>query len=135
VLYWTEGLRGEPRVPLDPNGLSDDGGLLAYGVSSAGSDWQEWRVRNVETGEDTGDLLRWTKLTTASWTKDDAGFYYSRYDEPTGEALKEANYYQKLYHHKLGEPQTEDKLIYKRDDEKEWRFPARTDAAVDGLRT
>lgn len=135
LLYWTEGLRGEPRVLLDPNRLSEDGtvaltglevsdngGLLAYGVSSAGSDWQEWRVRNVDTGEDTGDHLRWTKFTAASWTKDGAGFYYSRYDEPTGEALKEANYYQKLYHHRLGDPQTEDTLIYKRDDEKEWRF-------------
>jgi prolyl oligopeptidase len=135
VLYWTEGLRGEPRVLLDPNGLSedgtvaltglevsDDGGLLAYGVSSAGSDWQEWRVRSVDTGEDTCDHLKWIKFTSASWTKDGAGFYYSRLDEPTGEALKEANYYQKLYHHRLGEPQTEDTLIYKRDDEKEWRF-------------
>ena len=135
VLYWTEGLHGEPRVLLDPNGLSedgtvaltgleasDDGGLLAYGVSSAGSDWQEWRVRKVDTGEDLEDHLRWTKFTAASWTKDGAGFYYSRFDEPTGEALKEANYYQKLYYHRLGDPQSEDALIYKRDDEKEWRF-------------
>jgi prolyl oligopeptidase len=135
VFYWTEGLRGEPRVLLDPNGLSedgtvaltgldvsDDGGLLAYGISSAGSDWQEWRVRNVDTCEDTGDLLRWIKFTAASWSKDGAGFYYSRYDEPVGEALKEANYFQKLYYHRLGDSQSDDTLIIKRDDEKEWRF-------------
>ncbi len=135
VLYWTEGLRGEPRMLLDPNGLSedgtvaltglevsDDGGLLAYGISSAGSDWQEWRVRNVDTCEDTGDLLRWIKFTAASWSKDGAGFYYSRFDEPVGEVLKEANYFQKLYYHRLGNPQSDDTLIIKRDDEKEWRF-------------
>ncbi|MBN2334866.1 S9 family peptidase, partial [Candidatus Bathyarchaeota archaeon] len=135
VLLWMEGIEGEPRELLDPNTLSedgtvaltgvsvsDDGMLLAYGVSSAGSDWQEWRIREVETGKDLDDVLRWTKFTEASWTSDGAGFYYSRFDEPSGEALKEANYYQKLFYHRVGDPQTSDSLVYKRDDEKEWRF-------------
>jgi len=135
VLLWMEGPEGEPRTLLDPNTLSEDGTvaltgyevsedgrLLAYGVSAAGSDWQEWRVRVVETGEDLPDHLRWTKFTAAAWTHDNAGFYYSRFDEPRGEALREANYYQKLYYHRVGDPQDADTLVYKRDDEKEWRF-------------
>ena len=135
VLLWLDGPDGEPRTLLDPNTLSEDGTvaltgyevsedgrLLAYGVSAAGSDWQEWRVRVVETGEDLPDHLRWTKFTAAAWTHDNAGFYYSRFDEPRGEALKEANYYQKLYYHRVGDPQDADTLVYKRDDEKEWRF-------------
>ena len=105
VLLWMEGPGGEPRELLDPNKLSEDGTvaltgydvsedgrLLAYGVSSAGSDWQEWRIRLVDTCMDLGDHLMWTKLTAAAWTRDNMGFYYSRYDEPVGEALKEANY-------------------------------------------
>ena len=135
VLLWMEGPDAEPKMLLDPNGLSEDGTialtgydvsedgrLLAYGVSSAGSDWQEWRIREVETGEDLDDHLMWSKFTAAAWTHDNMGFYYSRYDEPVGEALKEANYYQKLYYHRLGDPQSADQLVYKRDDEKEWRF-------------
>ncbi len=135
VLLWMEGADGEPRTLLDPNALSEDGTvaltgydvsedgrLLAYGVSSAGSDWQEWRIRLVETGEDLDDHLKWTKFTDAAWTHDNQGFYYSRFDEPRGEALKEANYYQKLYYHRVGDPQDVDTLVYKRDDEKEWRF-------------
>jgi len=61
----------------------------------------------------------WTKFTAAAWTHDNEGFYYSRFDEPRGEALKEANYYQKLYYHRVGDPQSADGLVYKRDDEKE----------------
>ncbi|MCK4703373.1 S9 family peptidase, partial [Candidatus Bathyarchaeota archaeon] len=135
VLLWMEDPDEEPRELLDPNKLSEDGTvaltgydvsedgrLLAYGVSSAGSDWQEWRIRVVDTGEDMGDHLMWTKFTAAAWTHDNKGFFYSRFDEPRGEALKEANYYQKLYYHRFGDPQSVDELVYKRDDEKEWRF-------------
>ncbi|MCW4049921.1 MAG: prolyl oligopeptidase family serine peptidase [Candidatus Bathyarchaeota archaeon] len=135
VLYYVDGLHGELVTLLDPNllsedgtvaltglGVSRDGEFLAYGVSSAGSDWQEWRIRDVESGKDMDDHLEWIKFTEASWTLDDNGFYYSRFDEPKGDVLKEANYYQKLYYHRLGDPQSEDKLVYKRDDEKEWRF-------------
>jgi prolyl oligopeptidase len=125
-----------PRVLLDPNtlskdgtvalsgyALSDDGKYLAYGLSSAGSDWQEWKVRDVETGEDRDDLLKWVKFSGAAWTKDNAGIFYSRYDEPKeGTEFVGANYFQKLYYHKLGTPQSDDVLIYERPDEKEWGF-------------
>ena len=136
VLYVADGLDAEPRELLDPNKLSedgtvaltgyessDDGRLLAYGLATAGSDWQEWRVRDVETGKDLEDHLQWVKFSGVSWTPDGKGFYYSRYDEPSAETkLTGTNYYQKLFYHKIGTPQSEDRLIYKRDDEKEWGF-------------
>ncbi|QUV82838.1 S9 family peptidase [Chloracidobacterium sp. D] len=126
----------QARVLLDPNTLSadgtvaltnyavsDDGKLLAYGLATAGSDWNEWRVRNVETGEDLPDRLQWVKFSGASWTKDGRGFFYSRYDEPKeGNLLQSTNYYQKLYYHRVGTPQSADELVYERRDHKEWGF-------------
>jgi len=139
VLYVADSLAEEPRVLLDPNTLSkdgtvalaglavsDDGRLLAYGLSVAGSDWVEYKVRRVDTGEDLPDHLKWIKFSGASWTKDARGFYYSRYDEPADPAkLESVNYFQKLYYHRLGTPQSEDRLIYHRPDEKEWGFEGR----------
>jgi len=136
VLYVADALDAEPRVLLDPNtlskegtvaltgyDLSDDGKLLAYGLAKAGSDWQAWRVRDVDTGKERDDLVEWVKFSGASWAHDGSGFFYSRYDEPkAGEALTGQNFYQKLYFHKLGTPQTDDKLIYERKDHKEWGF-------------
>ena len=136
VLYTLNSLDAEPRVLLDPNKLSEDGtvalsGLsisedgawMAYGLSTSGSDWQEWRVRSIETGEDTSDRLQWIKFSGASWTHDHKGFFYSRYDEPNEKTkLEDANYFQKLYYHRLGTDQAEDSLIYDRADHKEWGF-------------
>jgi prolyl oligopeptidase len=136
VLLVAESLKAEPRVLLDPNTLSadgtvalvghavsDDGKLLAYGTSASGSDWMEWRVRDVDTGKDLPDLLKWVKFSGASWTKDGKGFYYSRYDEPKqGTMLRDTNYFHKLYYHRLGAPQSEDKLIFERPDNKELGF-------------
>ena len=136
VLYWTTSLTGEGKLLLDPNKLSadgtvalsgvafsDDGKLMAYGLSASGSDWQEWRVREVETGKDLPDVIRWVKFSSASWTKDGRGFFYSRYDEPNEKTrLQDANYFQKLYYHRLGTSQSEDILIYNRNDQKEWGF-------------
>lgn len=136
VLYTLKTLDGEPKVLLDPNKLSADGTvalsglsisengkLLAYGLSSSGSDWQEWKVRDVETTEDLPDHLKWIKFSGASWTNDNQGFFYSRYDEPNEKTkLEDVNYYQKLYYHKLGTSQSEDTLIYQRPDQKEWGF-------------
>ncbi len=136
VLYTLKSLDGEPKVLLDPNKLSEDGTvalsglsisengkLLAYALSSSGSDWQEWKVRDVETTEDLPDHLKWIKFSGASWTNDNQGFFYSRYDEPNEKTkLEDVNYYQKLFYHKLGTSQSEDTLIYQRPDQKEWGF-------------
>ncbi|MDQ5850717.1 MAG: S9 family peptidase, partial [Chloroflexota bacterium] len=136
VLFWMESLGAEPRVLLDPNQLSEDGTvaltgyaasedgrLLAYGLSASGSDWQEWRVRAVDSGDDREDHLKWVKFSGASWTHDHQGFFYSRYDEPVeGEAYKGANYFHKLYYHRLGTPQAADELVYERPDHEDWGF-------------
>jgi prolyl oligopeptidase len=136
VLLVAESLNAEPRVLLDPNTLSsdgtvalsgtsitDDGKLMAYGTAVSGSDWQEWHVRDVDTGKDLPDLIKWVKFSGASWTKDGKGFFYSRYDEPKADsALRDANYFQKLYYHLLGTTQADDKLIYERPDNKELGF-------------
>src|ERR1041384_6877293 len=136
VLYTMTSLYAEPTLLLDPNKLSpdgtvalsgyaisDDGNLMAYGLATAGSDWQEWKVRDVRTGADLLDHVQWVKFSSASWRKDGAGFYYSRYDEPTeAPRLTKANYFHKLYFHRLGAAQSEDKLVYHRADHKDWNF-------------
>ncbi|MEH2236955.1 prolyl oligopeptidase family serine peptidase [Nostoc sp.] len=145
VFYTLKTLDDQPKVLLDPNKLSEDGTvalsglsisedgkLLAYGLSASGSDWQEWKVRDVETGEDLQDYLKWIKFSGASWTHDHQGFFYSRYDEPNEKTqLEDVNYYQKLYYHQLGKPQSEDILIYHRPDQKEWGFSG--DVTEDGV--
>ena len=135
VIYTVTALDGQPRLLLDPNALSadgtvalsgmsvsHDGKLMAYSLSASGSDWQEWKVRDVNTGKDLSDGIKWVKFSGASWTPDNKGFFYSRYDEPKGDTLKGTNYFQKLYYHRLGTPQSQDMLVYERPDQKEWLF-------------
>ncbi len=136
VLYVTDDLSRPGRVLLDPNGLSEDGTValsgvsfsedgarLAYGVSVSGSDWQEWHVRDVASGDDLPDVLKWAKFSNAAWRRDGSGFYYSRYDEPeSANKYKDANYFHKLYFHRLGTPQSDDVLVYQRPDHKDWNF-------------
>jgi prolyl oligopeptidase len=136
VLYVADTLEAEPRVLIDPNTLSTDGtvalsgtvfsadgNLMTYGLASAGSDWVEWRVRDVRTGKDLPDVVRWVKFNVPAWSKDGKGFFYSRYAEPQpGAALTGANYFPKVYFHTLGTPQSEDALVYERPDQKEWGF-------------
>jgi prolyl oligopeptidase len=136
VIYTMTSLNGQPKVLLDPNKLSndgtvalsglvasEDGKLMAYGLSASGSDWQEWRVRDIETGQDLPDTIKFVKFSGASWGHDSKGFFYSRYDEPKeATKLQDANYFQKLYYHQIGTAQSEDILIYERKDEKEWGF-------------
>ena len=136
VLLVADALTATPRELVDTNRLStdgtvaladwaasDDGHYLAYGLASAGSDWEEWKVKDAATGRDLDDHLKWVKFSGVSWTPDSQGFFYSRYDEPKqGEELTGTNYYQKLYHHRLGDPQEKDTLIYQRQDQKEWGF-------------
>ena len=115
-------LAKDGTVALAGTDVSKDGKLMAYGLSNAGSDWQTWKVRDVETGKDLPDTIEWVKFSSASWKPDGSGFFYSRYDEPKGEELKAANFNHKLYFHKLGTPQSEDALIYERPDHKDWLF-------------
>jgi prolyl oligopeptidase len=125
------------RVLIDPNAWAEDGTLsladfvldregrhAAFGVSKAGSDWTEWRVLDVERAAETGDVLEWVKFTSAEWLPDGSGFFYGRFDQPEGDALEDVNYFQKLFFHRLGTPQSDDLLVYERADQKEWSFHA-----------
>ena len=138
VIYTTTNLSGASRELLDPNLLAkdgtialggldvtDDARLMAYGLATAGSDWQQWKVRDVGTGKDRQDLLDWVKFSNASWKKDGSGFFYSRYDKPDEKnKLRSQVYNHKLFFHRLGTQQSQDKLIYERPDQKEWLFNA-----------
>jgi len=124
VMYVMDELGGEPRVFLDPNKLSSDGTVAlkgvyfshngkyaAYTISRSGSDWQEFFVIDLATGQLTSDHLEWAKFSGAAWQGD--GFYYSAYDAPTkGKELSNVNEGHKIYYHKIGTPQSEDVLFY-----------------------
>lgn len=124
VLYTMDTPEGEQRVFLDPNKLSDDGTValkgtyfshdgryMAYAISRSGSDWQEFYVMDVKTGQLLDDHIVWAKFSGASWLGD--GFYYSAYDAPTGgKEFSNVNEAQKIYYHKIGTPQSDDVLFY-----------------------
>ena len=133
----------EERVVIDPNTLaadgtvalsivapSPDGSMVGYGVSVSGSDWQEFRVRDVRTARDLADTLRWIKFSNLAWTKDNRGFFYSRFDTPTdaeqrsGSTRSAANRGHKVYYHRLGTAQASDQLILERPDSPDWLFRA-----------
>ncbi len=134
VLYVSHTLTSEPKVVLDPNTMSKDGTvalsgydltedskLIAYGTAMSGSDWTEWRVKEVDTGKDLPDHIQWVKFSGASFSKDGKGFFYSRYEQPkSSEMLRVKVQFHKLYYHTLGTPQSEDKLIYERPDHGDW---------------
>lgn len=124
VLYVKDNLNGEARVFLDPNTLSTDGTVAlkdvsfsnngkyaAYAISRSGSDWQEFFVIDLKTGQLTDDHIEWAKFSDAAWQGD--GFYYSAYDAPVkGKEFSNVNEGHKIYYHKIGTPQSEDVLFY-----------------------
>lgn len=131
VLHVQEGRDGSPRVLLDPNTLSDDGtvaltnleitrdgGLLAYGLSESGSDWQEIRVRRVDDGEDLPDRIRWVRFSEIAWNADGTGFFYARYPEPGTVPEADADYFQRLHFHPLGSDPEADPRIYERPEDR-----------------
>jgi len=136
VLYVLDKLDGESRVLIDPNSwskdgtvalggtaISQDGRLIAYGVSEAGSDWETWKVLDVDTARPLADELKWVKFSSASWTADGKGFFYSRFPEPKpGEAFQSLNHDQRVMYHRVGTPQSADVLVYKRPDHPDWGF-------------
>ncbi len=124
VCYIQKGLEGTPEVFLDPNQLSADGTVRASIVSvsndnkyaaisrgEAGSDWSEIRIMEIPGKTELPDRIQWVKFSGASWRGD--GFYYSGYEKPApGQELKGRNEYQKVYYHKLGDPQSKDALVF-----------------------
>jgi prolyl oligopeptidase len=144
VYYWAPTLTAEPKLLLDPNGLSedgttavgsfsvsDDGKLVAYALSDAGSDWQRWKVREVDTGKDRPDLIEWTKFTGISWTPDNKGFFYGAYDAPKqGDEFEGVNKSVRLFYHQLGAKQSSDRLIYADPEQPDWQFDG--DVTEDG---
>ncbi len=134
VLYVMDGLHGTPRELLNPNtyradgtaalnghSISWDGNLYGYAVAQAGSDWGEWHVRDVRTGKDLPDTLRWTKSGEVAWTKDNNWFYYSRYPEPPADQVLTAQALNsKIYLHKLGQEQAADRLVFETPKNPEW---------------
>ena len=134
VYYMMKTLEDEPVVILDPNRLSEDGTValsnfavshdgryLGYGISRAGSDWQEFFVKDLATGEDLPDHLQWIKFSGLAWYKD--GFFYSRYQKPAeGQELVAANRNSRVYYHRAGTSQEEDRLVYEDPDHPDWSF-------------
>lgn len=128
-----------PRVLIDPNTLSADGTVavtststspdgkwLGYGLSSAGSDWVEFRLREVATGRDAPDRIRWVKFSGMSWTHDSGGFFYGRFPAPPG---GDAKVFQKLEHrqiryHRVGTAQEDDPLVFALPDHPQRSFAA-----------
>jgi prolyl oligopeptidase len=134
VWYSRETLDGPETMVLDPNQLSPDGSLAlsdftpapggkhyTLGLSEGGSDWLTLYVRDLATGQSTGDTIRWVKFSGVSWTKDGRGFFYSRFPEPpAGKQLEVKLEHQTLYYHRLGTPQSADVEIYQRPDHPTW---------------
>lgn len=127
VMYVQENLEAEPEVLLDPNKLSDDGTValsnfsvskdgkyLAYSIARGGSDWNEIFVMEIDGRKMLDDHLDWIKFSGISWQGN--GFYYSRYDEPSGSELSGKNEFHKVYYHKVGEDQSKDELIWENPD-------------------
>ncbi|MEO0530027.1 MAG: prolyl oligopeptidase family serine peptidase, partial [Planctomycetota bacterium] len=126
VIYLTDDPAEDGRVLIDPNEWSEDGTvalagysashdgkLLAYLRSEAGSDWRTIRVLDIDPGELLEDTLRWVKFGGVQWTPDGDGFYYARYPEPEeGEAFQAASLNRKVCYHRLGTPQSDDRVVY-----------------------
>lgn len=125
TIYRLSSLDAEPEVFIDPNTLSNDGTVAlsglsfskdgrycAYATAASGSDWVEIKV--IDTADDTklNDKINWVKFSNAIWAPDSKGFYYSAYDAPKEGVFSSQNQFQKVYYHRLGDAQSEDKLIY-----------------------
>jgi prolyl oligopeptidase len=124
VIYVQKGLDGQPEVFIDPNALSPDGTVrvsltsfsnddryVAVARTEAGSDWSEILVMEIATKKELNDRIQWVKFSDAAWQG--GGFYYSGYDRPApGQELTAKNEYQKIFYHKLGDPQAKDTLVY-----------------------
>lgn len=133
-VLWAGERDGVGQVLLDPNELapdgsvsvpawapSEDGSLVVYATSSAGSDWMTWRVRDVRSGRDSPDEVRWSKFGEAAWDGSGSGFYYPSTDQPpAGQELTAPVGVVRVKFHVLGTPEQEDRVVFERTDEPEW---------------
>ena len=133
-IFRRDGIDKPPTLVIDPNVISEEGTvsfaeykvspdakLMAYGLSEGGADWETIHVRDLATGKDLADEVRWMRFSGISWTKDAKGFYYSRYPEPPkGKVLEAALSGHTLYYHRVGTPQSQDLLVYERKDLPGW---------------
>ena len=125
VLYIQKGIDGTPEVLLDPNkwegapttrlagfAPSADAKYAVYGISKGGSDWTQYKVIELATKKTLPDAIDWVKVSGIAWHAD--GFYYSRYPEPAkGKSEKASiNEDHRVYFHKIGTPQSQDRQIY-----------------------
>jgi prolyl oligopeptidase len=137
VLYVRDGLDGTPRMLIDPNTwsqdgatalaewrASEDGSHVVYSIQDGGTDWRTVRVLDVATGQPTGDEVRWVKFSNLDWAKDGSGFYYSRFPEPGQHAYQQLNENQTVYFHRLGTPQSADRLVFATPDHPRWNNSA-----------
>jgi prolyl oligopeptidase len=135
ILYMQDTLTGEAVALIDPNtfsadgtvaltntAFSEDGTHLAYGTSSRGSDWQEIKVLDNESGAGFDEVIQWCKFSSIAWRHDNAGFFYNRLPEPGTVAEEDQNNFSRVYWHKLATPQAGDQLVYERPDAKELSF-------------
>jgi prolyl oligopeptidase len=134
VLYLMSSPDDEGQMLLDPNLLSadgtvalsglavtNDGSLMAYATSEAGSDWMTWHVREVAAGQDRPDLVEWSKYGHAAWRADGSGFYYNAVDKPgEGEEYTGTVGLVRIFFHTLSTPQGDDQLVFEAPDEPEW---------------
>jgi prolyl oligopeptidase len=134
VVFVQDRLDAEPRVLVDPNTWSADGTValdsyvpspdgrwVALSIQDGGSDWRKVRVLSLPDGKQQPDELQWVKFSGISWLPDGSGFYYSRFPEPAkGQEMQALNFNQTVYFHRIGTPQSEDRLAYARPDHKEW---------------
>jgi prolyl oligopeptidase len=125
----------EEKVLIDPNLLSEDGTVamtnfsfsgdghfVTYATSTNGSDWQELKVRDVNTVKDLEDVIKWVKFTSITWSPDYSGFYYSKFPEPGTVSKEDESNHNKVYFHKLGTKQSDDELVHEQPEDKELMF-------------
>jgi prolyl oligopeptidase len=136
VLYIQKTLESPPRVVINPNllspdgtialtatAVSEDGKLLAYALSRGGSDRQEIKIRNIDSGRDYNETLLWCRFTQIAWKHDNAGLFYNRFPDPNTVPPQDQTNYNRVYWHKLNNPQSQDELIYEDPNNKELDFP------------
>jgi prolyl oligopeptidase len=123
---------GKDEVFLDPNtfskdgttslgslDFSKDGSKAAYSISEGGSDWRKVIIIDALSKKVLEDTIVDVKFSGISWFKNE-GFYYSSYDKPTGSELSAKTDQHKLYYHKLGTSQKDDKVIFGLEDKRRY---------------